>query len=60
MRSGDWDQKQEVVRLVSDCMTCVLKKELEKIPDEVPEEQRFAYKQKVLRIGQCTADNGSV
>ncbi|MCR4751681.1 MAG: ARMT1-like domain-containing protein [Eubacterium sp.] len=50
MRSGDWDQKQEVVRLGSDCMTCILKKELEKIPDETPEEQRLAYKQKVLRI----------
>ena len=50
MGSREVFQKQEVVRLGSDCMTCILKKELEKIPDQAPEEQRLAYKQKVLRI----------
>ena len=43
-------QKQEVIRLNSDCMTCILKKELEHYPAGTPEEQRLAYKQKILLL----------
>ena len=46
----------KVIRLNSNCMTCILKKELEKIPEGTPEEERLAYKQKVLRlVGNATA-----
>ena len=36
MGSREWIQKQEIVRLGSECMTCILKKELEKFPDVSP------------------------
>ena len=52
----DRTSNTDVIRLNSNCMTCILKKELEKIPDGTPEEERLAYKQKVLRlVGSATA-----
>ena len=39
-----------VTRLDSDCLTCILKKELDRIPEGTPEEKRLAYKQQVLSM----------
>ena len=40
----------EVIRLNSDCMSCILKKELEHFPEDLPEQQRLLYKQRVLLL----------
>ena len=44
------ERKSEVTRLNSDCMSCILKKELEHFPEDLPEDQRLLYKQKVLLL----------
>ena len=37
-----------VTRLDSDCLTCLLKQELDRIPEGAAEEQKLLYKQRVL------------
>ncbi len=41
-------QKREVIRLNSSCLTCILNKELEQYPEDIPEEQRMLYKQRIM------------
>ena len=49
-------QKHDVVRMNSACMSCILKKELERFPENISEEQRLLYKQRVLLIvGNATS-----
>lgn len=43
-------KRQDVIRLNSDCVTCILKKELERIPDGTSEEQKLLYKQRILKV----------
>ena len=39
-----------ITRLNSDCLTCLLKKEFDRIPEGVAEEQKLLYKQRILEM----------